>query len=154
MPFWKRLIATNPNIAPTVLRVILGAIMIPHGAQKLFGWFGGYGLDATIGFFQQTWNIPAALTVLVASAEFFGGVGLVVGAFGRLAAAGIGATMVGAVMLQHWQNGFFMNWTGSQGGEGWEYHALALGLVLGVLMLGSGRWSVDRALSKALQLSS
>jgi len=147
---WHRLISTDKSIAPTVLRVVLGAIMIPHGAQKLFGWFGGYGLDATIGFFQQTWSIPAALTVLVATAEFFGGIGLVAGAFSRLAALGIGGTMIGAVLLQHWQNGFFMNWTGNQAGEGWEYHALALGLVIGVLVLGGGRWSVDRALTKAV----
>ena len=99
-------------------RLVLALVILPHGAQKLLGWFGGYGFDGTMGFFTGTLGIPAALAVLVILGESLGALGLAFGAFTRLSAFGVAATMLGAVFMAHAPNGFFMNWTGQQAGEG------------------------------------
>ena len=128
----------------------LGAVIFPHGAQKLLGWFGGAGLEPTLAFFSDALGIPAALGVLIVLAEFFGGLALIVGAFSRVAAGAIGTIMVGAVLMVHAQNGFFMNWFGAQQGEGFEYHLLALGLAAAVVVAGSGALSLDRVMAQRL----
>ncbi len=128
----------------------LGLSLLPHGAQKLFGWFGGGGVTQTIGYFDTALGIPAFLTVLVIAAESFGALGLVLGFASRIAAFGAAAVMVGAVTLVHAPNGFFMNWNGAQAGEGFEYHLLAIGLALVVMLKGSGAWSIDRLLTKSV----
>jgi putative oxidoreductase len=121
--------------------------MVPHGAQKVFGWFGGEGYWATVDAMGQQ-GIPAFLATLVMAGELLGGLALVVGLLGRVAAAGIAVIMLGAMFLVHGQYGFFMNWTGTQLGEGVEYHLLALGLALVVVIRGSGALSLDRALAE------
>ena len=118
-----------------------------HGAQKLLGWFGGYGFTGTMGFFTQQMHIPAPFAFLAICAEFFGGLGLIVGLLSRIAAFGIVCNMLVAVATVHVHNGFFMNWTGQQKGEGFEYHLLALALLLVVLVKGAGALSIDHALS-------
>jgi len=139
------LIRTPADPAAFVARVMLGVTMWPHGAQKTLGWFGGDGFRATIdGMGQQ--GLPATLAVLVMVGEFLGSIALLVGLMGRVAAASIAMIMLGAIFLVHGQNGFFMNWTGKQAGEGFEYHLLALALALVVLIRGSGAVSIDRAL--------
>ena len=140
------LFATRTDFAALVARVALGAVMFPHGAQKLLGWFGGYGYSATMQYFAQQ-GFPAALSFLAIVAEFFGAIGLIIGFLGRIAAFGIGCVMAVAVATVHYQVGFFMNWGGTQKGEGFEYHILALALALVVIIKGSGALSVDRALS-------
>jgi putative oxidoreductase len=137
---------TRAGIEGTVLRVTLGAVMFPHGAQKLLGWFGGYGFDGTMGFLTQNVGLPAPLAALVIVAEFFGSIALILGAFSRVAAVGIITIMVGAIITTHLPNGFFMNWTGQQAGEGFEYHLLVIGMALAILVQGSGRYSLDRQL--------
>lgn len=144
---FRKLIATDDDRTTTLLRVALGLVILPHGAQKLLGWFGGGGPSGTIGFFDATWGVPAFLTVLVIAAESFGALGLIVGFLGRFAAAGIATVMAGAVALQHAANGFFMNWTGLQAGEGFEYHILAIALAVAVVIKGSGAWSIDGLLA-------
>lgn len=144
----QKLIATDDHWTGLILRLTLGIVIFPHGAQKLLGWWGGGGWSGTLQFFEQTWGIPAVLTALVIIAEFFGALGLIFGVLTRLCAAGIGLVMLGAVFLQHWEVGFFMNWSGQQAGEGFEYHLLALGIVLTLLIVGGGRASVDRAMTK------
>lgn len=144
----RKLIRTDADRTTALLRVALALVILPHGAQKLLGWFGGFGPSATIGFFEATWGVPAVLTLLVIAAEFFGGLGLLAGLLSRVAAAGIAAVLVGAVALNHWGNGFFMNWTGAQPGEGFEYHILALALAAAVVIRGAGAWSIDRALMR------
>jgi putative oxidoreductase len=126
-----------------ILRVVLGLVILPHGAQKLFGWFGGYGFKGTMGFFTGTLHIPTVAALLVIAAESFGALGLVFGLFTRLAALGIAAVMLGAAYIAHRPNGFFMNWSGQQKGEGFEYHLLAVGMALVLIVYGGGALSLD-----------
>ena len=142
------LTATHAGIAGTVLRVALGAVMFPHGAQKLLGWFGGYGFHGTMGFLTGTAGLPAPLALLVIISEFFGSIALVLGLFSRAAAVGVISVMIGAVLTVHLPNGFFMNWTGQQAGEGFEYHLLVIGMAVAILIQGSGRYSLDRLLAR------
>jgi len=138
-----RVLATHGDLGAAIARVTLGAVMFPHGAQKLLGWFGGHGFHGTMAAFTGSMGIPAPLALLVILAESIGAVALLSGFAGRLAAAGIAAVMVGAVVMVHGANGFFMNWYGTGAGEGFEYHLLALGLALVVIVRGSGALSVD-----------
>src|SRR5215470_14707186 len=144
---WKKLIRTDDAIVTLVLRLALGIVMFPHGAQKLFGWFGGRGFYGNIELFHQL-GFSTTLAVLVTIGEFFGGLGLIVGLLSRVAAASISVIMVGAVLTVNGHYGFFMNWAGDKTREGFEFHILAVGLVLGVMILGGGKWSVDRALMR------
>jgi putative oxidoreductase len=126
-----------------IVRVSLGAVIFPHGAMKLLGWFGGSGVSLTIEAFSQHYHIPPFLTLLVIAAESLGALGLLVGFATRLCAFGIFCDMIGAIFLVHWPNGFFMNWFGKQHGEGFEYHLLAIGMALALMIGGGGRLSVD-----------
>ena len=145
---FRKLISTSGDYAVTAARLILGVVFFVHGAQKMLGWFGGYGFTGTMGFFTQMMHIPAPLALLAICAEFFGGLGLLVGFLGRVAAFGISMNMLVAILTVHIHNGFFANWTGQQKGEGFEYHLLAIALALVVMIKGSGALSVDRALSR------
>ena len=145
---FRKLISTSGDYAVTAARLILGVVFFVHGAQKMLGWFGGYGFTGTMGFFTQMMHIPAPLAFLAICAEFFGGLGLLVGFLGRVAAFGISMNMLVAMLTIHIHNGFFANWTGQQKGEGFEYHLLAIALALVVMIKGSGALSVDRALSR------
>ena len=143
----KRLMGTSNDVALTMLRVVLGVVFFAHGAQKMLGWFGGYGFHGTMGAFTQM-GMPAALAFLIICTEFFGGLGLIVGLLTRIAALGIGGLMVGAIFMVHLPNGFFMNWMGTQKGEGFEYHLLALAMAGALLLRGAGAFSLDRTLAK------
>jgi len=143
----RRVLATEGDWGATVARVALGAVMLPHGAQKLLGWFGGYGFQGTMGFLTTQVGLPYPIALLVILIESIGALALVLGLAGRVMAAGVAAVMVGAVATVHLANGFFMNWTGAQAGEGFEFHILAIALALVVMLRGSGAASVDRALS-------
>lgn len=134
---------TRNDISGTILRIALGLVMFPHGAQKLFGWFGGYGFSGTMHHFTENMGIPYLLALLVVLAESFGALGLVVGALTRIGALGIGSVMLGAVAMVHLEHGFFMNWFGNQAGEGFEYHILAIAMAAALFIKGGGRWSVD-----------
>ncbi|MFZ4774223.1 MAG: DoxX family protein [Terrimicrobiaceae bacterium] len=144
-----KLVSTTPSYALLVARLTLGLVMFPHGAQKVLGWFGGYGFSGTLGFFTGTLHVPALLAVLVILGEFLGSLGLIVGAFSRIAALGFVAIMARAIAMVHLGNGFFMNWSGSQKGEGFEYHLLVIGLSFVIAIAGSGKFSIDALLAKA-----
>jgi putative oxidoreductase len=133
-----------------IIRVTLAAVMFPHGAMKLFGWFGGYGVSATLAAFAQNYHIPAVFTLLVIAAESLGALGLIVGFATRFCAFGIFCDMIGAIYLVHWPNGFFMNWYGKQKGEGFEYHLLAIGIALALMIAGGGKVSLDRLIAQKL----
>lgn len=140
-------VATDGSAAQTVARVALGAVMLPHGLQKAFGMFGGYGFEGTMGFLTGM-GLPWLVALLVIGIELVGATALLAGAFGRVAALGVSSVMIGAVATTHLQHGFFMNWGGTAAGEGFEFHLLALGLAVVVMLRGSGAWSVDRWLGK------
>lgn len=139
-----RLVRTEKDYVVLVLRLALGIMILPHGSQKLLGSFGGYGFHNTMQFFTQQMGIPAPFAVLAILAEFFGGIGLITGLLGRVAALAVGVEMAVAVALVHIHVGFFMNWAGNQKGEGFEFHLLALAIAVAVMARGSGAWSLDR----------
>jgi putative oxidoreductase len=145
---FKRLMATSDDVAMTILRLTLGVVFFAHGAQKMLGWFGGYGFSGTMGFFTHQLGVPAPLAFLAIVTEFFGGLGLILGLLTRIPALGIAVEMIIAVFMVHLPNGFFMNWYGTQKGEGFEYHLLAIAVSAVVLLRGAGAYSADRALSK------
>lgn len=147
-----RFFATDEkNTLLLVQRAVLGAVMFPHGAQKLFGWFGGYGFEGTMRFFTETLRLPGPIALLVILGESFGALMLVLGLGTRLSAAGISLIMLGAVATSHLDHGFFMNWGGTQGGEGFEYHLLALALSVPLVVLGGGRLALDGVIKAWLE---
>ncbi len=144
---FHKLVSTSNDFTFTIVRLALGVTFFAHGAQKMLGWFGGYGFHGTMGYFTQQMGIPAPFAFLAICAEFFGGVGLIVGLLSRIAAFGIIVNMLVAIFTVHHVNGFFMNWTGQQKGEGFEYHVLAITLGIVVIIKGAGAFSIDRALA-------
>lgn len=145
----KGLLKTSNSVVDMFLRLALAVVFFPHGAQKVLGWFGGYGLAATYGAFTQKMGIPGYLVALVFAAEFLGPIGLLFGFLTRVAAFGIFCVMATAVWMVHSEVGFFMNWSGAMpaGKEGFEFHILALGLCLAVMARGGGALSVDGAIA-------
>ncbi len=143
----KRLMGTSNDVSLTTLRVVLGVVFFAHGAQRMLGWFGGDGFHNTMGAYAHM-GIPAPVALLIICAQFLGGLGLIVGFFTRIASLGVASLMIGAIFMVHLQNGFFMNWMGTQKGEGIEYHLLALAMAAALLLRGAGAFSLDRALSR------
>ena len=146
---FRTLIGTTNDLTLTILRLVLGVVFFAHGAQKALGWFGGYGFSGTMGFFTQQMQIAAPFAFLAICAEFLGGIGLILGLLGRVAAFGIACNMVIAIGMVHRHFGLFANWSGTQKGEGYEFHLLAIAIALVIMIKGSGAVSVDRALSKS-----
>lgn len=144
----KKIVQTNNDTSALVLRILLGIVFLPHGLQKVFGLFGGYGFTGTMGFFTGTLGIPALFAFLAIAAEFLGSLGLIAGLFTRIAALGIGVMITVAALMLHVQNGFFMNWFSNQKGEGFEYHILVAAMSAALVISGGGKWSLDRALVK------
>src|SRR5262249_6841322 len=147
---FRKLIATDSDIATAILRLVLGVIFFAHGAQKMLGWFGGYDFSGTMGFFTGMMHIPAAFAFLAIAAEFFGGLGLILGFLTRIAALGITVNMLVAIALVHGKVGFFMNWGGTQKAEGFEYHLLVLAMAIFLMIRCGGALSIDRALASGL----
>src|SRR5579864_5571447 len=147
----KRILSTPDDKVLTVLRFVLGVVFFAHGSQKMLGWFGGYGFKGTMGFFTHNLHLPSVFAFLAISAEFFGGLGLIVGLLTRIAAFGITVNMLVAIFMVHWPNGFFMNWTGQQKGEGFEYHLLVLAITTALMIRGAGALSLDRVISGQLR---
>jgi putative oxidoreductase len=143
----RKLLSTPNDPTLTLARIILAMIFFAHGSQKMFGLFGGRGVAGTVEIFQQTMGIPAPLTILAMTAEVFGAVGLFLGLFSRVAALGVLVVMAVAPFANHLYPHFFMNWTGRQAGEGYEYHLLAIALIVTILARGAGWLSLDRALA-------
>jgi putative oxidoreductase len=146
---FRRLLATDDSTATAIMRLVLGVIFFAHGAQKMLGWFGGYGFSGTMGFFTGPMHIPAPLAFFAIAAEFFGGLGLILGFLTRIAAFGIFVNMLVAIAKVHAAFGFFMNWSGTQKGEGFEYHLLVLAMTAFLMIRGAGAFSVDRALTRS-----
>jgi putative oxidoreductase len=153
LPVWTRsrarsqsrlaaFLSTTDSVVPTLLRVALGSVIFGHGLQKVFGWFGGYGIQGTLGFFASL-GMPSVLGALVIVSDFAGSLALIAGLATRFSAAAALAVMLGAMLLVHLPNGFFMNWGGAPHGEGYEFHLLAMAMAASLMLTGGGRASVD-----------
>lgn len=142
----QKLTSTDDSYMGLVIRVTAGLVMFPHGAQKLFGWFGGFGFTNTMNFMTGN-GLPWIFALLVVLGESLGAIALIFGFFGRFMSFGFFMIMLGAIFMVHLQHGFFMNWFGKQGGEGFEYHLLMMGLALGTMVGGSGKFSIDRLIN-------
>ena len=148
----KKLMQTDEDVGMLIVRLALGIVMFPHGAQKLLGWFGGGGFAATMQGMTGM-GLPAVIVFLVILFEFFGSLSLISGFLGRVGAFGILCVMLGAVLTVHLPNGFFMNWFGAlpSGSEGFEYHLLVITVALIVTIKGSGALSLDAWLADGLR---
>lgn len=147
----KKFLSTEDQLAPLIVRVMLGVVMLPHGAQKALGMFGGGGFAATMKGMSQGMGIPSVVVLLIIASEFLGSVGLILGVATRFCAFGALFIMTGAIFMVHLSNGFFMNWFGKQAGEGFEYHLLAIGMAVALMIAGGGRWSVDRFFAELVE---
>jgi putative oxidoreductase len=145
----RRFVQTEPSYALLVLHVALAIVIFPQGAQKLLGWFGGAGFDGTLQLFAAL-GVPAGIAVLVIVSDFFGSLALAIGLVGRFAVFGTTMVMLGAMVLVHGQNGFFLNWNGDQAGEGIQFHLLVVVVAVVLMVKGSGAWSIDRLLLRVL----
>ncbi|PJZ59050.1 DoxX family protein [Leptospira barantonii] len=145
----QKFFKTDSDLGSLILRVVTGVVMFPHGAQKLLGWFGGYGFTGTMGYLTGV-GIPTPIAFLVIIGEFFGAIGLILGLFTRLSAFGVGIIMLGAVFIGHVENGFFMNWAGTQKGEGFEFHILLIAISVVLFIKGAGKASVDSLIEEKL----
>jgi putative oxidoreductase len=144
----KAFFRTDDGWAGLILRLTLGLVIFPHGAQKLLGWFGGFGFSGTMGFFTETLHLPWLVALLVIIGESFGSVALMLGLLTRFTAASYIVIMLGAITMTHLPYGFFMNWFGKQQGEGFEYHLLVIGISLALLATGAGKWSADQLIAE------
>jgi len=140
------LTGTHADWVVGVARIVLGIIFFAHGAQNMFGWYGGPGLASSMRTFTEHLNLPPTLAFLVIAGELFSGVGLIVGLFTRIAALFIALTMVGAIAIVHFRFGLFLNWFGTKEGHGVEYHLLTIALALVIVVEGAGRVSLDQLL--------
>ena len=130
----------NENINNLIIRVILGIVVFPHGAQKLLGWFGGDRLEGTLGFFTDKLGVPLFIAILIILGESLEALGLITGFLTRFCAMGILMIMTEAIIMSHPANGFFTNWSGQDAGEGFKYHILAIALCIPLLISGGVRF--------------
>ena len=143
--FLRRVMLTTAGYEALILRLPIGIILAAHGGQKLFGWFGGYGLAGTGQFMEKIGLEPGFLMALLAgSAEFFGGLALILGLLTRLAAAVTAVTMLAALFAVHWGNGFFLDT------HGIEYALALFSATASLFVMGGGNYSLDRYLENRL----
>jgi putative oxidoreductase len=140
----QKIFPTSNDWTGLVVRLTIGLILFPHGAQKMLGVFGGFGFTGTMSFFTGTMHFPWFIGFSVIIIEFFGSLSLIAGFASRIWSSLVLVLMIGIIFTSHIHNGFFMNWTGSQKGEGFEYFLLVIGLCIALLINGSGKYSVDK----------
>jgi putative oxidoreductase len=137
----QNVLDTPESWAPLALRVAAGVIFVAHGAQKLFGWFGGYGFEGTAGWMASIGLQPGWLmAALAGGAEFFGGLALIIGLLVRPAAFVLAITMLVAIFSVHWENGLFM------ANNGYEFALSLLAATVSLVISGAGKASVDARL--------
>jgi putative oxidoreductase len=138
---------THPSWSLLIVRLGLGIVFLAHGGQKVFGWFGGGGLKATIQTFEQYMKVPPPATVFAAFTEFLGGVAMILGLLTRPAAVGLIIVMLVAITKVHGRNGFFINFSNTPGkGHGFEFNLALIAMALAVLIGGAGAVSIDYAI--------
>ena len=144
----NKIFHTNNDWTGLITRLSIGLVLFPHGAQQMLGIFGGYGFSGTMGFLTNTLRLPCLIAFLVIITEFFGSISLVTGLASRLWSIATGVIFIGTIFTAHIDNGFFMNWFGTQKGEGFEYALLVVGLSIATLINGSGKYSIDNIVFK------
>lgn len=142
----KFLFNSSDHITGLIIRLTLALVILPHGFQLLFGWFGGNGFSATMQYFTEVEKLPWLIGFMVIMLQSVGALFILLGIAGRLVALGTVFMFIGMIVTSHAKYGFFMNWFGTQKGEGYEYHLLVIGLALALFASGSGKWSVDRVI--------
>lgn len=141
----NKIVTTSAGFDTLAVRIAVGATFAAHGAQKLFAWFGGYGLEGTAGWMASIGIEPAMLmTVLAGSSEFFGGLLLVLGLLVRPAALTLAVSMLVAIFAVHINNGLFMS------NNGYEYALALLVISIGLIIRGAGSFSADRLIQQKL----
>lgn len=145
----KQILKTNSSIAPLIVRVFLGLVIFPHGAQKLTGWFGGYGFIGTMQYFTESEGLPWIVGFTVILVEFFGALSLILGFAVRFWSLAMAAVMAG-VIFTNFNDFFFMNWFGTQPEEGMEFFLLAIGMSGSLVYSGAGAFSIDGQLQKSV----
>ena len=141
----KKLVTSTPTNSTLPLRLIAGIIFSAHGAQKLFAWFGGYGLEGTGQWMDSIGLSPGYFMALGAgSAEFFGGLLLLLGLFTRASGAVLAFTMIIAIFSVHFSNGLFMS------NNGYEFALALLGMSLALAIQGGGKYALDNVIAKKL----
>jgi putative oxidoreductase len=148
----SRLVQTPNDMAPTIVRAMLGVVIFAHGCQKVLGWFGGGGFDQTMTRFTEAYNIPVGFAFLAIMVEFLGGFCLIVGLFGRIASLGVAVNMIFAIIIVTGSRGFFINWAGTRpaGEQGYEFQLLAIAMGLAIAVRGAGAFSLDRLIYRKL----
>lgn len=146
----EKIFSTHNDWVGLVTRLTIGIVLLPHGAQKMLGIFGGYGFTGTMGFFMETLNLPWIVGFMVIVIEFFGALSLIAGFGGRIWSALTAILFIGIIFSSHLEHGFFMNWFGNQQGEGYEFHLLMIGLAIATLLIGSGKYSADSLIERKI----
>lgn len=144
----KNVLENEKDIAVLILRITVGVVIFAHGAQKLFGWFGGYGFTGTMGYFTETVGLPYIIGFLVIIGESIGMIALALGLLTRFSAISLIVIMSGAFFIDHLPHGFYMNWFGQNAGEGFEFDILVAGAAAAIAVIGAGRYSVDAWISR------
>lgn len=146
----RQMLHSNESWAQTIIRITLGVVILPHGAQKLLGWFGGPGFSGAIDHLTVDFGLPWLFSFLVILIEFFVPLLLLAGLLTRASACSIFVLFVGIIFTAHLGDGFFMNWFGQlpAGHEGFEYHLLVLGMAGALIISGGGKYAADNYLSR------
>ncbi|MGG5210548.1 DoxX family protein [Chryseobacterium sp. MIQD13] len=134
---------TNETWTGTFLRLTLSIVFIPHGLQKTFGLFDGMGFNKTMEVFTHDLHLPSVVAFAVIMVEFFGSFLLLLGLGTRFWALSFIGLLTGIMLTTHIENGFFMNWFGTQKGEGCQFDILVIGIALALLFEGAGKLSMD-----------
>ncbi len=144
----NKLLETSESYAPLILRVVLGFVVLMHGMQKSLGWFGGFGFSKTMLFFTESVGLPWIMGFSVIVLETLGAIALIIGLGTRVVAFCYILLPLGMIFTTHLKNGFFMNWFGTLKGEGYEYFILWIGMALALLILGGGKYAIDKIFTK------
>ncbi len=142
----RDLLKSEASWPPFILRVVLALVIFPHGAQKLFGVFGGFGFEGTMQYFTEVIGMPYVLGLVVILLETAGTLSLIFGLGVRLLAVAYTILALGILLSSHIEHGFFMNWYGNQAGEGMEYFLLWLAISTSLFITGAGKYSLDNYL--------
>ncbi len=150
MHYLTQLQETDDNKASIILRISFAIMMLPHGMGKVFGVFGvfgGMGFDKTIHHMTENMGIPYIFALLAIVVEFLSTFAIIIGYQTRINALLLAIVMIVASTF-HFQHGFYMNWFGQKAGEGFEFHILAVGMMLALAVLGGGKYSLDYTQTK------